>query len=169
MKIFSLLSLLLIACCFGCQEKPVEVPGKSPLSGLWSLQIMEQLDEETGKWNEWRDGMQGYLLYDEQDNMSLHLTTTGYQNTDLVFPNFTDTIPEEALKYLTNSYVYLAKYSVDETKSIVQHARISHSNPSEWNDVVQRRFHFLGDTLVLQPVEASKSGLRLKWVRYKAE
>lgn len=135
------------------------------LSGLWTLHIMQQQDSVTGQWNEWRDGMQGYLLYDHTENMSLHLTTKGYQNTDLVFPNFNDTISLEALKHLTGSYVYFGKYSIDKKNSIVQHSRISHSNPSMWNEVVRRRFSFSKDTLVLQPVEKTLSGLRLKWIK----
>jgi hypothetical protein len=109
--------------------------------------------------------MQGYLLYDDKENMALHLMTKDYQKFDLVFPNFTADIPEKALKHLTNSYVYFAKYSVDSENSIVEHKRISHTNPNEWGKVVQRRFSFSGDTLILAPVEESNSSLRLKWLR----
>jgi hypothetical protein len=137
----------------------------NPFSGLWSLHVMQQLNPETSDWEEWRNGMQGYILYDNQDNMSVHLTIKDYQDTDLRFPNFTDTISYEALKHLTNSYVYFAKYSVDTEQNIVEHARISHSNPGEWNQIVRRRFSFSGDTLTLQPLETEISGLRLKWVK----
>jgi hypothetical protein len=128
---------------------------------------MEQQDSITGKWQEWREGLQGYILYDDTNNMSVHLTTKGYQNTDLKFPNFIDTISVDALKHLTGSYVYFAKYTIFEEDSIVQHARISHSNPGDWNKVVQRRFLFKGDTLILRPVEKSNSRLRLKWLKQK--
>lgn len=164
MKASHTLPLLLLGLLFGCNPA-AKYPAPSKLSGLWSLHIMEQQNAETGEWSEWRDGMQGYLLYDGTDNMSLHLTTAGYEETSLRFPNFIDSIPIEALKHLTNSYVYFAKYSVDEELGIVEHARISHSNPGEWNKVVQRRFTLSGDTLTLQPVEAKNAGLRLKWVR----
>ena len=85
--------------------------------------------------------------------------------TDLRFPNFVDSISNDALKHLTNSYVYFAKYSIDKDQSVVEHARISHSNPGEWNEVVRRRFTFSGDTLTLQPLEEETSGLRLKWIK----
>ena len=97
--------------------------------------------------------------------MSVHLTTVGYEDTDLQFPNFIDSISNEALKHLTNSYVYFAKYSVDEEQSVVKHARISHSNPGQWNEVVKRRYTFSGDTLTLQPLEEETSNLRLKWIK----
>lgn len=136
------------------------------ISGLWSLYAMEKLDSLSGEWNDWKGGMQGYILYDDSENMALHLTKKGYQDTELIFPNFADTIPLEALKYITNSYCYFAKYEVDTVKHIVTHSRISHSNPSEWNDVVERKFSFKEDTLILAPVEAKNSALRLKWLRY---
>jgi len=160
----SLLILLITALLYSC-NKDTEQKETNKFSGLWSLYVMEQKDSITGEWSEWRNGMQGYILYDDKDNMAVHLTTKGYKDTDLRFPNFTDTISTEALKYLTNSYVYFAKYSVDKDKGVVKHARISHSNPGEWNAVVQRRFTFKGDTLTLEPLEEKNSGLRLKWVK----
>ena len=109
--------LLIVSLSFGCEP---ETKKKNPnkFSGLWSLHIMEELNSETGVWSEWRDGMQGYILYDDKNNMSVHLTTQGYEDTDLRFPIFTDTISDEALKHLTNSYVYFAKYSIDEKQNI---------------------------------------------------
>jgi len=165
MKINSvLLSLLIASLSFGCNQQ-TEQKEPNKFSGLWSLYIMEQLNPETGKWSEWRNGMQGYILYDDKNNMSVHLTTVGYEDTNLRFPNFVDTISHEALKHLTNSYVYFAKYTVDEEKSVVEHARISHSNPGMWNEVVQRKFTFNGDTLTLEPLEQETAGLRLKWIK----
>ena len=159
-----LLFLLITASLFSC-NKDTEKNETNKFSGLWSLYIMEQKDLDTGKWSEWKNGMQGYILYDDKDNMAVHLTTKGYEDTDLRFPNFTDTISNEALKYLTNSYVYFAKYSVDKDKGVVEHARISHSNPGEWNAVVQRKFTFKGDTLILETLEGENSGLRLTWIK----
>lgn len=165
MKIDKILILFLIASISsGCnQETEQKEPNK--FSGLWSLYIMEELNFETGEWSEWRDGMQGYILYDDRNNMTVHLTTTGYEDTNLRFPTFTDTISIEALKHLTNSYVYFAKYTIDEKQQVVEHARISHSNPGLWNEIVKRRFTFSGDTLILQPLEEKEAGLRLKWIR----
>ncbi len=159
----NLIFLVAVSTLLSCE--PPKKLSENALGGLWELHIMELQDSETGKWNEWRDGMQGYLLYDDIENMSLHLMKKGYQDTDLRFPNFIDTISLEAMKYLTGSYVYFGKYTIDQENGIVQHERISHSNPGEWGKIVQRRFSFSGDTLVLQPVEQSNSGLRLKWIR----
>ena len=165
MKINKILVLLLIASLsFGCNRE-TEQKEFNKFSGLWSLYIMEELNPETGVWSEWRNGMQGYILYDDKNNMSVHLTTLGYEDTDLRFPVFTDTISHEALKHLTNSYVYFAKYTIDEKQNVVEHARISHSNPGMWNEIVRRRFTFSGDTLILQPLEEKDAGLKLKWIK----
>jgi len=163
-----LIVVCIAALLISCNQKNKETDSNQ-FAGLWSLHVMEQRDSVTGEWNEWRNGMQGYILYDEKDNMSVHLTTKGYQDTDLRFPNFNDTIPVGALKHLTGSYVYFAKYSVDKDKGVVEHARMSHSNPGEWNVAVQRRFTFSGDTLTLQPLEEQNSGLRLKWIKSESE
>lgn len=165
MKVNKIVLILIVTgLCFGCNQK-IEKEEPNEFAGLWSLYAMEEQDTATGAWSQWRNGMQGYILYDDKDNMSVHLTTKGYQETDLRFPNFTDSIPDEALKHLTNSYVYFAKYHVDKEQQVVEHARISHSNPAMWNEVVKRRFTFSGDTLMLQPLEQENSGLRLKWIK----
>jgi hypothetical protein len=156
--------LSVVLTLFACSEHKT-VHEQPPIAGLWSLHAMEQKDSISGHWNEWRGGMQGYVLYDADGHMALHLTKKGYQDFELAFPNFVDTIPLEALKHLTNSYVYLANYTLDTLNHIVEHARVSHSNPAEWNDVVERRYSFLGDTLVLAPVEEKNKSLRLKWLR----
>jgi len=135
------------------------------LTGLWSLVVMDNYNEQTNEWEVWNGGMQGYILYDDDENMSLHLMTKDYEKTDLRFPDFDDTIPLEALKHLTNSYVYFAKYKINYEDSIVTHRRISHSNPGEWGKIVNRKFGFIGDTLTLEPLEDKTAGLRLKWIR----
>ena len=157
------LFLLIAVFLFGCNHYRKQKK-TNKFSGLWSLHIMEQQDSVTGKWSEWRYGMQGYILYDDSNNMCVHLTTKGYQNTNIQFPNFVDTVSFEALKHLTNSYVYFARYTVSEEEGTVEHARISHSNPSQWNEVVKRKFTFSGDTLILQPIEKQNAALRLKWI-----
>jgi hypothetical protein len=162
-KLISLF-LLIAVLLFGCNQETKQTESNKFI-GLWSLHIMEQQDSATGDWSEWRNGMQGYILYDDKNNMSVHLTIKGYESTELQFPNFVDTISCEKLKYLTNSYTYFAKYAIDEEQNVVEHARISHSNPAQWNEVVRRKYTFNGDTLMLEPLEQEDTGLRLKWLK----
>lgn len=174
MKASHVVLALITVFSLGCNEQTKQnefdvKSDKDKFVGLWHLYIMEQQDSVTGKWNDWRNGMQGYILYDNTDHMAVHLTTKGYENTELRFPNFTDTISMEALKYLTKSYTYFAKYKVNDVEKVVEHARISHSNPGEWNAIVKRRYTLSGDTLILEPLERVNSSLRLKWVKSKLD
>lgn len=129
---------------------------------MWKLSAMQVRDTNL-KWQEWKEGTQGYLLYGTNKHMALHLTINDYGNTDLKFPNFTDTIEIKALKYLTNNYNYMGDYTVND--SVVRHIKLSHSNPTEWGDTSYRKFWFKGDTLIMTPKEIKNANLRLKWLR----
>ncbi|HSM64343.1 MAG TPA: hypothetical protein VK833_10435, partial [Gillisia sp.] len=72
-----LVVLAIAGLLIGCNQKNEETD-VNRFSGLWSLYIMEQQDSVTGEWSEWRNGMQGYILYDDKNNMSVHLTTKAY-------------------------------------------------------------------------------------------
>ena len=168
-----LILILFLLTVYGCEHEPDMlstnvIQGKTdtqePIEGLWNLHLMEVKDS-SNNWQEWREGMKGYLLYDGKGHMALHLVPKEYEKTDLEFPNFTDTISIEALKYITNNYNYFGTYQLDTDSNIVTHNRISHSNPGEWHTKVRRRFSFKGDTLLVQPVEQKNSKLRLKFLK----
>jgi hypothetical protein len=156
--------LLILFFLFSCTQKTKQ-SDKDKFIGLWKLVVLEKQDPQSGNWDKYKDGLQGYILYDGIDHMAVHLTTRGYESTDLRFPNFTDTIPIEALRHLTNSYVYFAKYTIDEENKTVEHARISHSNPGLWNEMVYRKYAFSGDTLILHTTDDQPVPLRVKWIR----
>lgn len=154
----AILSLITLAF-FSCKNEP-----KGAHVGLWKLQSMQVKNAETGEWSEYRGGMQGYLLYDDDQYMSLHLQTKDYYDTDLAFSNFTDTMALEQLQHITMNYNYMGQYEIDLESQIVQHTRLSHSNPNDVGEIVKRRFHFVGDTLVIQPFEKKNARLKLKWL-----
>ncbi len=158
---FLFISMLLIGCNHELRETPT-----NKFSGLWKLGVIEQQDSISGEWSEYRNGLQGYILYDDIDNMAVHLTSKGYQNTDIVFHDFVDTVSMEELKHRTQSYVYFAKYTVRKGENIVEHTRISHSNPNLWNIKVQRLYEFKEDTLILTTLERKNSQLRVVWIKY---
>ena len=148
----------------GCQQ-PANLSSSETLAGLWTLHSMESYNANTDTYEEWRDGMQGYILYDGDGHLALNLSSKDYQDFEFEFPNFTDTIAIEALRHLTQNYFYVANYTVFEEEGIVEHARLAHSNPGEWNDIVRRKYAFSGDTLVISPVEDRNKGLLLKWIK----
>ena len=155
-----LCALLMIS--LSCNEKEQV---QSPLVGLWKLESMKVRNTATNTWSHYRGGMDGYLLYDANGHVSLHLFDRGYENAAMTFPNFNDCIPLEALKYITKSYYYMGNYKISGEDSIVSHTKVSHSNPSEFGLTAERRFYFNGDTLVMQPIERKNVNLKLKWLR----
>ncbi|MFT4754273.1 MAG: hypothetical protein ACI9GM_000634 [Salibacteraceae bacterium] len=159
-KLIGILAVLVVL--ISCQAK-VKIKNKG-IEGLWKLTSMKIRNTETGVWSDYRAGMQGYLLYDGNKNMTIHLTDKDYEKTEMVFPSFTDTISMEALQHLTKSYYYIGEYQI-LNDSIVQHTRISHSNPGDWGKVVKRHFSFIGDTLVITPTEQRLANLELRWVK----
>lgn len=140
-----------------------------PILGLWNLHIMEIKDSETGKWNEWRQGMAGYLLYEKSGYMSLHLAPKSYPDTELNFRNFTDTMSLTQLKYISQNYNYTGSYTVDMDSLIVSHTKLSHSNPNEWGEISRRKFYFTGDTLFVVPTEEENARLRLKFLKMPSQ
>jgi len=154
----------ILAFAFSCQnDKPI-----SPtITGLWKLESMKVRDTATNTWSHYRGGMDGYLLYDGNGHVALHLYEKSYEKAGIEFPNFNDSIPLEALKHITKSYYYMGNYKISEADSIVSHYKLSHSNPSEFGLTAERRFYFSGDTLVMQPIERKNSKLKLKWLKAK--
>jgi len=162
MKKICILLLIVIALIqIGCDNQNRQ----NEITGLWQLHIMEIKDTTTGKWSEWRNGMQGYLLYDNKDNVALHLMPKGYEKNEAKFRNFTDTMSLDKLQHLSMNYNYMGKYEIDPTKQVVSHKRLSHSNPNDWGVTVKRKFSFNGDTLIIRPAEAKNARLRLKWLK----
>ena len=153
-----------LALAFSCGQNKSTTPA---ITGLWKLESMKVRDTATNTWSDYREGMDGYLLYDGNGHVALHLYEKGYEKAGLEFPNFNDSIPLEALKHITKSYYYMGNYKVSEVDSIVSHYKLSHSNPSEFGLTAERRFYLSGDTLVMQPVERKNSRLKLKWLKAK--
>jgi hypothetical protein len=138
--------------------------------GLWKLYIIEYQDS-TGVWQEhaWNRGGDSYILYDGLGHMSVQITPEGYKDRIVSFPraNIDSLTIEELradLKVYASNYVYSANCVVLEEEQIIEHHRLSHSFPHDWGVVVQRKFKFKADTLILMPVEP-QNPLRLKWIK----
>lgn len=158
-----LISLFLISAC---RQMP---QNELPILGLWKLHVMEIKNSETNNWEEWRQGMGGYLLYEKSGYMSLHLMPKSYPDTNLEFKNFTDTMQLDQLKYISQNYNYTGSYTVDIDSSIVSHTKLSHSNPNEWGEISRRKFSFNGDTLLVVPTEEENASLRLKFLKLPSQ
>ncbi len=169
LEIFSVIILLsvFISCEYDSNKEKT-----NQFVGLWSLYQMEFYNPQTKEWNEYKsvqggfpDGIKGNLLYDDANHMSVHIVPKDYENTDLMFPTTIDSISLGALKHLAVSYTYFATYTIDMDEGIIEHKRISHSNPTMWNETVKRKYSFVGDTLTLEPLEKELAGTRLRWIK----
>jgi len=167
MKIFLFLSLAIAV--ISCNSPQLKSP-QDPFRGLWKLYIIESQDS-TGSWKEyaWQKGGDSYILYDGLGHMAVQITPKDYKNKEVKFPKTPlDSLTIEELradlKTYSSNYVYTANCVILEDEQIIEHHRLSHTYPYDWGVVVQRRFEFSGDTLILMPVEP-QNPLRLKWIR----
>ena len=112
----------------------------------------------------------GYILYDGQGHMGVHLTPKGYKDFDT--NKNIDSLNRDDLIALTKFYksnlVYFADYTL--TENTVVHNRLSSTDPKYWGKSFTRDFEFRHDTLILTPQEINpgqKQKLRLRWVKLK--
>ena len=163
----TLLITIIFLLTIGCNQ-PNESIDNNSFIGLWKMHTIEQLDSLSGEWIEfqWMKGGTGYILYDNTEHMSAIFAPKYYEKSNAKWLAITDSLNANDLSWLAQNYWYMAKYTVDKTKKTVQHERIAHVNPSNWNQIVKRKYEFIGDTLILTPLELN---VRLKWIKQKNE
>lgn len=135
---------------------------------MWKLIQFEAYDSVNKRWNPdaKRTGWSGYILYDGAGHMGIHLMPKGYRDFDT--NKNPDSLSNTQLKNLLNfyksNYVYFADYYLSD--SLINHKRLSATEPSIWGTVSTRAFQFKGDTLILTPVELiGGQQLRVKWIK----
>jgi len=170
MKTFNFLLIglvsLLAICCNIRQKDSVN----SKFRGLWKLDKFEAYDSIGGKWVDdfTRVGYSGYILYDGQGHMAVHLMPKGYNDFD---PGKNpDSLNCEEVKLLAkiykSNYVYFASYKTENGK--IKHTKLSATNPKDRGSVAIREFEFNSDTLILKPMEKINGlKLRLRWIKLK--
>ena len=168
-------SFFLIACSSNSQGDK-----NKKLVGMYKLYRIESPDS-TGSWieSEWGKGGESYILYDGLGHMAVNITPKAYKEFNWPLSE-EQTINEKILKEKTDSmsltdlkaavtqfasnYVYVAKYSFNDTLNIVTHNRITGTVPSIWGTEVKRKITFNGDTIILEPLKTTR---RLIWIRQK--
>ncbi|MBK8290270.1 MAG: lipocalin-like domain-containing protein [Flammeovirgaceae bacterium] len=153
---------------YSCQTKQLEA--NDPFNGMWQLDKFEAFNSQTNTWSNdsTRVGWSGYILYDGQGHMGVHLTPKGYK--DFHTNQNIDSLSHEDLMTLTKFYksnfVYFSDYIiVDNT---IEHRRLSATEPMNWGKSLTRDFTFKQDTLILtakEIIEGQK--IRLRWVKLK--
>ncbi|HEX6891762.1 MAG TPA: lipocalin-like domain-containing protein [Chryseolinea sp.] len=136
--------------------------------GMWRLDKFEVLDTLSNSWSgdsvwaRWT----GYILYDGEGHMGVHLSPPGYKEFDT--SKSIDSLNTDELKALAQFYqsnfVYFADYVTTDTT--IEHKRLSATDPTTWGRSLVRDFEFRGDTLVLTAHERiGGQKLRLKWIK----
>ena len=146
--------------------------------GLWTM-YSHEIQEENGSWesHNWMKDGTGYIIYDGEGHMAVHITPKGYSSKEINLGIERDSLvqinsaPELELfspsekRYTPANYVYVANCRILDG-SIIEHARISHGDPMKFNEVVQREFEFVGDTLILSPLNLEgQHQRRIKWIK----
>jgi len=169
--------LFIMAAFFACVDSSKSK--NKQLAGMYKLYSIEVQDSMGKYHHEWASDGTGYIIYDGQGHMAVHITPKMYQNYKWALSENETLYPEKvkaamdsmsvdqlktALQEFISNYVYVATYSVSDTAGYVVHNRLSHTIPSSWNTTVTRRFIFHGDTLELHN-DADKR--RLIWIKQK--
>lgn len=141
----------------------------SRFHGMWKLDIIESYDYISGTWSHWDTDQyhDGYILYDGMGHMAVHLTPKGYKDFDL--SEHVDSLDmeglKERLKFYETNFLYLAEY--ETTDNVIDHNRLSATDPKNWGTVLTQDFEFKNDTLILSARESIDANrLRLRWVKY---
>ena len=135
---------------------------------MWRLDKFESFDSLANSWTDdsTRSGWAGYILYDGQGHMAVHLIPKGYKDFDT--KKNIDSLEHDELKELAKFYksnfVYFANYNVNGT--IIDHNRLTATEPENWGTILTRDFVIKGDTLLLTAREnIGAQQLRLRWIK----
>lgn len=163
--IFGLLAILTINSCGN-----KEINANEKFHGMWKLDKFEAYDSLANTWidDSTRVGWNGYILYDGQGHMGVHLTPKGYQdfnsNKNIDSLNQGDLIP--LAKFYKSNFVYFSNYILNE--NTIVHNRLSATEPSNWGKPFTRDFEFRQDTLILTAHEINAGQkIRLRWTKLK--
>lgn len=177
MKSESLFFAILIIALLSCSKTSKESQ-MAQFNGLWKMHSHE-IQDDNGSWtnHNWMNEGVGYIIYDGEGHMAVHITPKDYSSKKVNWQNEIDSLglknyrSEFELFHITENrrtianYVYVSKCKIIDG-NIIEHQRVSHGNPEKFNEVVQRGFKFIGDTLILSPLNLDgQKQRRIKWVK----
>lgn len=164
----SAFGVLIFLTLYSCGTN--EAKTSSKFHGMFRLDKFEAFDSLTNTWTDdtTRIGWNGYILYDGQGHMGVHLTPKGYK--DFNTTKNIDSLNHDQLivltKFYKSNFVYFSDYTL--TDSTVEHKRLSATEPQNWEKSLIRNYEFNQDTLILTAHEIIKGQkLRLRWVKLK--
>jgi hypothetical protein len=165
-KIKLTLGLIMFATIYSCSTKTQQADNK--FDGMWRLDKFESFDSLANRWTDdlTRIGYTGYILYDGQGHMGVHLIPKGYKDFDTKknIDSLEHDDLKELVKFYKTNFVYFANYNITGTK--IDHNRLTATEPGNWGTTLTRDFAFKGDTLILTAHEKiGGQQLRLRWIK----
>lgn len=170
-----ILGLLTFVTIYSCSQK--DENKREKFHGMWRLDKYESFDSISNTWRQdsttWGqdtssiDGS-GYIMYDGEGHMAVHLTPKGYKDFDTKknIDSLNNEDLKKLIKFYQSNFVYFA--NVELTDSTVVHKRLSATEPRNWNTKLVRDYEFRQDTLILAARESiSGKRLRLRWIKLK--
>ncbi|MBS1487091.1 MAG: lipocalin-like domain-containing protein [Bacteroidetes bacterium] len=163
-----ILGLFTFVTIYSCNSKILKDDSK--FHGMWSLDKIESFDSLANRWadaSSWV-GWNGYILYDGQGHMGVHLTPKGYKefNTTKNIDSLNHDELVALTKFYKSNFVYFSDYTL--TDSTIEHKRLSATEPQNWGKSLIRDFKFNQDTLILTAHEIiARQKLRLRWIKLK--
>jgi hypothetical protein len=163
----SLFVLMSLAIC-SCGSNGIK--SNEMFNGMWRLDKFEAFDSSTNTWTNdtTRIGWNGYILYDGEGHMGVHLTPKGYKDFD-THMNIDSLNHDELValtKFYKSNFVYFSDYTLAD--NTIEHKRLSATEPQNWGKSLTRNFEFKQDTLILTAHEIiAEQKVRLRWVKLK--
>lgn len=175
MKLKSIFFTILITTLLSCSKTSKERQ-MAQFKGLWKMHSHE-IQDDNGNWDihNWMNGGVGYVIYDGDGHMAVHITPKDYDKKKVNWKNELDSLESKKFRQefelfgknantLAN-YVYVSNCKILDG-NIIEHQRVSHGNPERFNEIAQRKFEFKGDTLILSPLELeAQKQRRIKWIK----
>lgn len=177
MKYSYVIFLVIVTSFFGCANDSNDNQ-MAQFKGLWKM-YSHEIQIENGKWIDhiWMKEGKGYIIYDGEGHMAVHITPKDYRSKKINWKNEIDSLHQknyrskfeifssESGDVTLANYVYVSECRILD-RNIIEHQRVSHGNPEKFNEIVQRGFEFIGDTLILSPLNLEgQNQRRIKWVK----
>lgn len=161
-----ILTLILLVILLGCGTTTQKA--QTTFDGMWRLDKFEAYDSLSNRWtiDSTRVAWMGYILYDGQGHMGVHLIPGNYQDTDTNknLDSLQDNELKELVKFYKSNFVYFANYTI--TGQTIDHNRLTATEPNNWGTTLTRDYDFKGDTLILTARETiGGKKLRLRWIK----
>ena len=165
-RIAVLTAIVMLTACN--RDETVQSSEFDKFTGRWTLSVVEVQPDSNAVWEPRQDhykNRQGFILYDGRGGMGVHHVTEDYEKYEFEGTGGLDSLTRKDLRHLADNFVYFGKYRVDDSLDIIEHHIESANFQRLWGATAKRKYLFVGDTLILNPITNRYPNTRLKWIR----